>query len=582
MEKKQAANSTGEKKSWKNPQKFSVAGWDADPETLRLIQGSAKIKLEPKVMNVLIYLAHNPGVVVTREALEASVWKGRVVGYDAVANTIIKLRKAFGDDSRNPRIIETIPKSGYRLIAPVHWMGEESVPNIPANTEISGINNGNRNHRRVVQVSVGLLILVVLGFSLQSHMNRLDSPVLPKLDNIDTLGGKPSIAVLPFNNIGGSPEQEYFANGITEDLITDLSKVSGLLVVARNSVFAYKGSQEREFKIGRELGATYLLKGSLQKDHARIRINVHLLDTNSGNTLWAERYDRELTDLFKLQDELTAQIVSALEVKLAPSDRKRLARNYETSVAAYEEYLRGLDHWGRRSFEENEVAKRHFERAIELDPNFARAYAGLALAYSWGVLDGWDNQSNESLKTASEMAERAIQLDASNPQGYFVRAHAELSKRNYEEAIRQTELAISTKPNFADGYALLGWILHFVGHVGEGMKNIDRAIRLNPRVPSAYYLIRGALYYSQDNLDDALAEYEAGWLVSPTYHQLQVWLAAGYAATGRIDEAQWQTTEILARHPEFSLHHVEQAFPIRDPLYLERFLADLKKAGLPE
>lgn len=276
-------------------------------------------------MHVLVFLAHNPGTVVTREALEASVWKGRVVGYDAVANTIIKLRKAFGDDSRNPRVIETIPKSGYRLIAPVHWVGNESVPNVPVNTGMSNIDGGSRSYRRVVQVSVGMLILVVLGFTLQSYMQRFDSPVLPKLDNIDTLEGKPSIAVLPFHNIGGSPEQEYFANGITEDLITDLSKVSGLLVVARNSVFAYKGSQEREFKIGRELGAAYLLKGSMQKDHARIRINVHLLDTDSGNTLWAERYDRELTDLFKLQDELTAQIVSALEVKLAPSDRKRLA-----------------------------------------------------------------------------------------------------------------------------------------------------------------------------------------------------------------------------------------------------------------
>ncbi|MFV2033474.1 MAG: winged helix-turn-helix domain-containing protein, partial [Gammaproteobacteria bacterium] len=254
-----------------------IAGWRVDPASLRISKEAQTIKLEPKAMAVLDYLACRPGIVATRQELEASVWAGTVVGYDSLSNTIIKLRKAFGDKARKPHIIETITKSGYRLIAEVNTLAAEL-----EKQQAYTVGSPTRN--------------AVTSF------DSAPDPAPP---------GKPSIAVLPFDNMSGDAEQEYFSDGISEDITTDLSRLSGLLVIARNSAFAYKGQNVNIADISRELGVRYLLEGSVRKSGQRVRINAQMIDCVSGGHVWAERYDRDLIDIFTVQDEVTQAIVAA-------------------------------------------------------------------------------------------------------------------------------------------------------------------------------------------------------------------------------------------------------------------------------
>ena len=571
---------TEEGKTPDTPERFTVGDWLVDPPANEMHRDGETVRLEPKVMRVLCVLAENPGGVLSREELESRVWTGLVVSYDALSNTIIKLRKAFGDDPRAPRYIETISKSGYRLIAAVEPHGV-AVPEThvdPIVTDrVSAIAAPVGRHFRQALI----LLLVLAAAALWLATKEEDATRAPYQAPPGTPTTRPGIAVLPFDNLSGDPGQEYFSDGITEDLITDLSKLSGLLVVARNSAFAYKGSAQDEQSIGRELGVDYLLKGSVQRSGERVRINVRLADTRNGHNLWAERYDREIGDLFAIQDELAAQIVSALEIELAPEDRKRLTRNYVASVQAYDELLRALDHYGRRSFEDNELAKSHYERAIQLDPDYARAYAGLALVYSRDVLDGWDLAARGALDRAAGLADEAERLDPALPETYFAKSQIELIRRNYEEAVRHAARAIAMKPNYADAHALLAWILHFAGRPHDGLKSIERAVRLNPRVPSIYRMVRGALHYSKGDAESALADLVPAVEINPNFQQLRIWLAAAYASAGRVDEARWEGSEILALFPDFSVSFVEQGFPMRNPAYMERFVADLRLAGLP-
>jgi tetratricopeptide (TPR) repeat protein len=223
----------------------------------------------------------------------------------------------------------------------------------------------------------------------------------------------------------------------------------------------------------------------------------------------------------------------------------------------------------------------HYRRAIAIDPGFARAYAGLALVYSRDVADGWDLAARDALTQSEELTEKAKRLDPSVPQIYFVDGQIELFRRNYEAAIRNTEHALSIKPSYADAHVLLAWILHFAGRPEEGLASMERGVRLNPRVPAVYRLVRGALYYSMEDYEHALADLEPAAEVSPSYQLLRLWLAAAYAGAGRLEDARWEAQEILALDPEFTIAQVEQSLPIREAAYRERLLRDLRRTGLP-
>jgi len=552
---------------------FIVGDWTVEPAANRLFRADREVRVEPKVMRVLTYLVERRGAVVSRHDLEANVWTGMIVTDDAVTNTVIKLRKALGDDARDPRYIETIAKTGYRLIAEVS-------PAPPAADQISP----SRAETAAAQPSwskvlfLGLLVLLgVLVFWLTAI-----SPQPSQGQAEHVLAGKPMVAVLPFENLSGDPEQDYFSDGITEDLITDLSNIAGLRVVARNSAFVYKGSAQTEQQIGAELHARYVVKGSVRRVDERLRINVRLTDAKDGSNRWAERYDRGISDIFHLQDEIAQRVVSALQIELSSGDRERLVRDYATSIEAYDVFLRGLDHYGRRSGEDNKLAKEFFERAIAIEPGYARAYAGLALTYTIGAVNGWGASLEQSLAQADALIQKASQLDDALPQIHFVAGEISMYRRNYAAALDELARAIELKPSYADAYALMGWVLHFAGRPQEGLEAMRQAVDLNPRVPGAYYMVEGALRYELEENSEATRLLELAVESNPNYQLARVFLAAVYAAQENHEDARWQIDEIRTLNPDLTLADVERGAPIRDPKYKERFLRDLRRAGLSD
>jgi adenylate cyclase len=293
------------------------------------------------------------------------------------------------------------------------------------------------------------------------------------------LPGKPSIAVLPFVNMSGDPEQEYFSDGITEDLITDLSKVSGLFVIARNSAFTYKGKAVKVQEVSRELGVRFILEGSVRKAGNRVRISAQLVDAGTGGHLWAERYDRELRDIFDLQDEVTQQIVSALAVNLTKPEEDRLAWRGTDNLKAYDYALRGQESYHRFTREANVEAQEMFEKSIELDPGYASAYSWLGLVFLHRWTHGW-SQDPQLPDRAFESAQKALALDESLPEAHRVLADVYLYRKQHEKATAELERAIALNPNYADAFAALAEVLNWTEKPEEAPELVKKGIRLTP------------------------------------------------------------------------------------------------------
>ena len=317
------------------------------------------------------------------------------------------------------------------------------------------------------------------------------------------LPDKPSIAVLPFANMSGDPEQEYFSDGITEDLITDLSKISGLFVIARNSVFTYKGKAVKVEEVGQELGVKYVLEGSVRKVRNRVRITAQLVDTTTGGHLWAERYDRDLRDIFALQDEVTQKIVTALVVKLTEDEQERLVRKGTDSLEAYDYTLRGMDYFFRFTKEANGQARQMFEKAIDLDPKYALAHTWLGWTHWVDYSFGW-SQDPQSLEWAFELAQRAISLDDSVSEAHALWGKVHLWKRQHDLAIAELEKTLSLNPNYADGLTGLGEALYFAGRPEEAIGLVKKAMRLNPKYPVWYLLNLGHAYFLTGRYEEAI------------------------------------------------------------------------------
>jgi len=302
-----------------------------------------------------------------------------------------------------------------------------------------------------------------------------ESAVLP-------LPEKPSIAVLPFNNLSGDPGQEYFSDGITENIITSLSKIPQLFVIARNSTFTYKGKPVRVQQVGRELGVQHVLEGSVQKSGNRIRITAQLIDAKSGYHLWAERYDQEMKDIFAIQDEVTQKIISALAIKFAEGEQKQLAYKNTDNIEAYDYFLRGLEYHNRFTKEANTLARQMFNKAIELDPEYVMAYTKLGWTHLMDWLLNWSPGSH-SFKNAAELAKKAIALDETLPEGLCLLGNVYLWEKQHETAISLYEKAIRLEPNYAYGLAELGGTLNYAQRPQEAIELLKKAIRLNPLLP---------------------------------------------------------------------------------------------------
>jgi adenylate cyclase len=393
------------------------------------------------------------------------------------------------------------------------------------------------------------------------------------------LPDKPSVAVLPFANLSSDPAQEYFSDGVTEDLITDLSKVSGLFVIARNSVFTYKGRAVKVGDVGRDLGVRYVLEGSVQRAGSRIRITAQLVDATTGYHVWAERYDREVRDIFALQDDVTRQIVRALAVKLTEGERARLARASTGNPEAYDLALRGREAHKRTTREANAEARRLFVKALDLDPDYAWAYVGL----SWAHLQSWQfvwNTDPRGLERARELAERAIALDETLAHGHSLLGQIHLWRKEHDLAFAHAERAIALAPNDADGYETLAEVLGWAGRPEESLTAIRRAMRLNPRYPFFYLWTLGHGYYLTGRTADAVDAFTRVVQQNPDFLPAHAYLAVLFTETGRAQEARqaWDTTRRLG--PGASAANIRERLPYRRPADLDRFLTAARQAGL--
>jgi len=393
------------------------------------------------------------------------------------------------------------------------------------------------------------------------------------------LPDKPSIAVLPFVNISGDPEQEYFSDGMTEDLITDLSKLSGLFVIARNSVFTYKGKPVKVGDVSKELGVRYVLEGGVRKADNRLRITAQLVDATTGYHLWTERYDRSLKDIFALQDEVVQNIVAALAVRLTEGEQERLAHRYTDNLEAYEYFLRGEEYAYRFTKEAHGQARQMYEKAIELDPKFALAYAKLGwLSYvEWGWQ--WD-QDSQPLERAFALIQRAVALDSSLPDVHRFLGIVYLWKKQHDQAITEAERAVALNSNDAEAYAGLAYILNYAGRPEEALGLVEKAMRLNPRHPVTYLHSLGLAYRLTGRNEEALAAYKRALARNPDLLVAHFMLAAIYSELGREEEARAEVAELLRLSPGFSLEVARQRTPYKDQAKLERLLAGLRKAGL--
>jgi adenylate cyclase len=441
--------------------------------------------------------------------------------------------------------------------------------------------------RRWQWAALGIVAGLVVGAGALAIWNFYLRPSPPpekvSSDKIQTLElpEKPSIAVLPFTNMSDDPEQEYFSDGITEDLITDLSKISGLFVIARNSVFIYKGKAVKIAEVGRELGVRYILEGSVRKADNRVRITAQLVDTTTEGHLWAERYDRDLKDIFALQDEVAQKIVAALAVKLTEDEQKRLVRKYTDNMEAYDALLQGLEYKNHYTKEANLKARQMFERAIDLDPEFALAYAllGLTHAQEWSL--GW-SQDPQSLEQAFELAQRAIALYDSLPLGHYVLGEVYLWRKQHEQAIAELEKAIALSPNDADGIAGLGDILNWAGRPEEAIGLVTEAMRLNPMYPAWYLWNLGHAYFLTGRYEEAIETLKRVLDRNPYFLPPHAYLAASYSELGRQEEARAEAAEVMKLSPQTSAEAWRQRLPYKDQAALDRLFDGLRKAGVKE
>ena len=399
-----------------------------------------------------------------------------------------------------------------------------------------------------------------------------------------TLPDRPSIVVLPFNNMSRDPDQEYFSDGITEDVITDLSKVSGLFVIARNSAFVYKDKAFSVPHVCRELSVKFALEGSIRKAGTRVRVSAQLIDGWSGGHLWAERYDRDLTDIFEVQDDITQHIVAALKVTLSKAEKSLIVDGGTKDVDAHDSFLRGreLIFGPKKDREMFDQATACFRRAIEIDPTYAAAYAGLGLAYMLDYQNRWSDAPEASLDQAERFAGAAIAKDDQDPFAHYVAAIVAMFKKDYERWAHEADKALLLNPNYARALNVRGGVHVYTGEPAKAIPLIEQAMRLDPAFQEHYVHFLGTAHFVAGNYETAAALFRDRIAINPTTDLSRAFLSSALGHLGKLDEAREVWRELKGINPSYS--HVEHIgrLPFRDPADAEKFTVGLRKAGLAE
>lgn len=558
-------------------QVFYIEDWRVSPAEGILSRGSEVVHLEPKVTEVLVYLAAHAGKVVSREELEREVWQGAVVGYDAVTNTVIKLRRALHDNSRQPQFVTTIPKRGYELIAPVHYL--ESNTALAPTAEIPTLEPPSSplppKSRVTVLIPALLSVLVLASVGIWIWLPTRSSVVgLPTT--------APSVIVMPFENLSNDPKQDYLADGMTEDLITDLSRTAKLRVLSKNTSYMYRGKHSTPQEIGKALHIDLVLQGNIRSVGNTIRVNAQLVDAKSGFNKWGDIFDRSTQEVFAVQHEITSGVIKALALTLTDKEQQRLARNATSNLKAYGFFQEGQRLAKSRTKEDNQLAEEAYRKAIETDPTYGRAYGALAVTLGVDYFRGWTNTPTENLDRALDLAKQAVTIDNSIPQTYWALGWVYLMRKEHALAEEATRKSIEVAPNYADGYGLLAFIDNHMGKSVQAIEYIQRGMQLNPFYTWDYPFNLGRAYYDLGRYDNAVTALEEARQRNPNILFANIFLIASYVRVDRQDDAEWLVQELQMMNPPVTISHVKKVIPISDQQLLQPLLVDLRRAGLPE
>jgi len=483
-----------------------------------------------------------------------------------------------------------------KLALECEYLGEHTVKNIPKPVQVYrvGLEPGATIPRvdrdkaeRGIKWQKGLLALIaviIVGIGGLAIWNFSLRPVQQEMDFISdkekpiSLPDKPSIAVLPFQNLSGDEEQDYFSDGITNDIITDLSKFNRLFVIASNTVFTYKGKPVKIKQVSQELGVRYVLEGSVQKMGGKVRINAQLIDGTTGHHLWAERYDRDLKDLFALQDEIIQTIVRTMAIKISEAESVRVLRKKTENLEAYDYLLRGWHYFDHKTRPMNSQARQMFKKAIELDPQYASAYVALGAYYYQAASYGWTEFPDQALQRAYELAQKALALEEANASAHRLLGLLHVRWAQYDLAAGELKRALELNPNDAKSLGTLGSVLLYSGQSEESIQARETEMRFNPYLSPGDFMELGLAYYLQGRYEDATKILERGVGQKPDFVGHHLGLAAAYAQLGRSEEARQAAEKVLRLDPFFETKSYGSAF--RNPADRAALVEGLRKAGL--
>jgi len=476
------------------------------------------------------------------------------------------------------------------------YLGEHAVKNIAEpvrvyrvmmEPEAAGKVIGEKRARpgrwQMAALAVATLILITGAVAVLNLYLRPSEPPIEVASEAKTafpLPDKPSIAVLPFDNLSGDPDQEYFSDGLTDQIIIGLSKVPHLFVIARNSTFTYKGKPVKVQKVSEDLGVKYVLEGSVQKTADRIRITAQLIDATTGRHLWAERYDRELKDIFALQDEITKKIITAMQVKLTEGEQVRAAAKGTNNLEAYLKYLQADDYIDRINIESNALGKQLAQEAIALDPEYAMAYRALGRAHMLDVWLGSSKSPKDSITKAIKLVKQAIVLDDTYAEAHGLLGYLFSMTRQHDKAVALGEKAVALNPNSAESHFRLGKTLTFSGRYEESIPEYKRAIRLNPIPPNMYFYSLGLSYGWTGQYEEAITWCKKATRLEPNSLYARIMMTVVYSLSRREEEARAAAAEVLRINPKFSLEKFEKKVTYKKKTDKERVIGALRKAGL--
>jgi TolB-like protein/DNA-binding winged helix-turn-helix (wHTH) protein/Tfp pilus assembly protein PilF len=541
-------------------QRLRVGEWLLDPATNEISRGSERVHLEPKTVDLLVALASLPNQVVSREELLSQVWPGVVVGDDVLTQGVIKLRKALGDT-----LIQTIPKRGYRLIGEVSWLGREP-GTVPGNSR-----------RRTYWIAGACVLAVAVLLGLWRHVVEKNSPLaMMSADAIRAaqIDVSPKIIVYSFREIAGDARQSLLARGFTSRLITDLGRFPDVRVITLPAQSVQAPAQ------GESGRGSYVVAGDVQSSAGKIRLYVRLVDAASGASLWSEQYDRPYSDLLALQDELTQRVLEKLRMKVSDAELRRRAQPYTRNLQAYEYFLRAQAALNVRSKSGNEAARGFYLKAVELDPSFARAHAGLALTYAADRRNNWTPDAKAALAKATELAGTAMQLDPNSPEVLFAVGFVSMERGALPDATGYLRTALRLNPSYADAYALMAGIQTYDGRPAETIPLIRVAMRLAPDSGYLYSLILGRAYFFLGDTDSALLNLRQAVERNTESVESHLYLAATLARAGQRDAAGWEREEIRSLEPAFSIRTWLQNYPMADAGQRQRLLEALASLNL--